>query len=663
VIRLSRHLGTVLLLCALVFSILGEHLKVEGSTVTEWTIPTASSEPLGIYVYGGYVYFTEYSGNKIARLDPTTGVFTEWPISWGGGPWDLCVALEDGNVYFTQGGGGNAIGRLDPFTGKFTFWTIPTPDSGPQGISIQKGGLVWFTEFWSNKIGRLDPSTGVFTEWTIPTPNSYPRDIDVSYGPVYFTEYAGGPVGHKIGRFDTITGTFTEWTIPTAMPHSEGIFVYGGHVYFAEWEVNKIGRLDPSTGVFVEWNLPTASFPVGIAASDGYVYFTEMANKIGRLDPATGIFAEWIIPTANSGPRGIAVSGGQVYFTESGGNKIGRLAVSPVSTVTTSVSKTFSIVTTTGGISMATYSFVSAAVIVDIWVVSVTTTRASVTTSIADTVTAELPPPWAAIPTGSTDASPAIACCPFYEQLFCAVKGNGNNAIYLNSMDTATLTWSGWALQPGATANGPALAEIGGSDLYFAVRGMNNLIYWKRPWGSWTAIPTGSTDSAPAIAFFNNKHYAAVKGNGNTRIYLNSMNPTTLVWSGWSLLTGSTPSSPALAASSSHLYMAVRGTNSRIYWRRMDTGGSWTSWTAIPTGSTDASPSIAFLDNRLYLAVKGNGNNAIYLNSMDTDTLTWSGWTALSGSTPNSPALAASFTHLYIAVRGMNDKIYWRRML
>ena len=94
-------------------------------------------------------------------------------------------------------------------------------------------------------------------------------------------------------------------------------------------------------------------------------------------------------------------------------------------------------------------------------------------------------------------------------------------------------------------------------------------------WSSWSVIPQGLTDAAPAIAFFNSRLYVAVKGKGTSEIWLNSMDPATLVWIGWTKLDGATPSSPVLTASSSHLYLAVRGTNDQVYWRSRTSGSSF----------------------------------------------------------------------------------------
>ena len=108
--RMLRYVGPVLLLSAVAFSILTSHMQIEASTMTEWALPTVDSSPLGIFVSDGSVYFTEFWGNKIGRLDRSTGVFNEW--------------------------------------------IIPTNNSYPMGISVT-GSLVYFTEYAGDKIGCL----------------------------------------------------------------------------------------------------------------------------------------------------------------------------------------------------------------------------------------------------------------------------------------------------------------------------------------------------------------------------------------------------------------------------------------------------------------------------------------------------------------------------
>jgi hypothetical protein len=83
-------------------------------TITEYPLPTASSNPAGI-VKGadGNIWFTETAANKIGKI--TSGGFV-------------------------------------------TEYVVPTASSLPAGITAGLDGNIWFTEYNGNKIGRITPS-------------------------------------------------------------------------------------------------------------------------------------------------------------------------------------------------------------------------------------------------------------------------------------------------------------------------------------------------------------------------------------------------------------------------------------------------------------------------------------------------------------------------
>lgn len=139
----KRALGISLMLSAVILLTLTPHMQIEASTITEHTLPTVDSSPLGIFVSDRLAYFTEFWGNKISCFDPSTGMFTEWIVpTCNSQPRSLVVSGS--SVYFTEQSG-NKIGRLDLATGMFTEWTIPTSDSRPIGIHVNNG-LIYFTE-------------------------------------------------------------------------------------------------------------------------------------------------------------------------------------------------------------------------------------------------------------------------------------------------------------------------------------------------------------------------------------------------------------------------------------------------------------------------------------------------------------------------------------
>jgi len=344
----------------------------QSATFTEWTIPTSSCDPYGIVVSGSKVYFTEYNGSKIGRLDPSANSIKEWTIPTSDSL-TTGITVSGGKVWFAEYGG-NKIGRLDPSTNKIMEWTIPSMDTRTWFVTVSSG-IVWFTESLGSKIGSLDPSTNTFTEWMVWPVSSCPNGITVSGGMVWFTEYEG----NKIGRLNPSTHTFTEWTLPAAGSYPWSMIMSkNGNVWLLELNLEgttaRIGRLNPVTNKLTEWTIPTLfSSPEELTEDAmGNIYFTEWTeDAVGKLKPtggttytlspmvtfaysydsvsspttstvtsttktvaptttvvagaATGQFVEWGVPTAGRAPAGLASEDGTTfYLTEFGGNKIAQ---------------------------------------------------------------------------------------------------------------------------------------------------------------------------------------------------------------------------------------------------------------------------------------------------------------------------------------------------
>jgi virginiamycin B lyase len=63
-------------------------------------------------------------------------------------------ALAAGALYFTEYPG-NRIGRMDPTGNLLAEYDVPTPDSVPIQIAAGPKRTIWFTENAANQIGRL----------------------------------------------------------------------------------------------------------------------------------------------------------------------------------------------------------------------------------------------------------------------------------------------------------------------------------------------------------------------------------------------------------------------------------------------------------------------------------------------------------------------------
>ena len=194
-------------------------------------------------------------------------------------------------------------------------YSLPTPNSGPVGITSGTDGALWFTEGYGNKIGRIDPGTHIVAEYPIPTPNSGAAMgiTSGSDGAIWFTEGGNGDIANgadQIGRIDLITHQITEY--PLTKGSGPALITSGsdGAIWFTEQFAKKIGRIAPSNPtVITEYPAPSSD-PWGITLGpDNAVWFNECGpNYLARIDPTTHNIIEYpvagICGGLTSGPNG-----------------------------------------------------------------------------------------------------------------------------------------------------------------------------------------------------------------------------------------------------------------------------------------------------------------------------------------------------------------------
>jgi streptogramin lyase len=113
IVRLLAFLCSSLVYSSLLVLAMLVPQTVSAITITEYTIPTASSYPWGITAGpDGNIWFTEYRGNRIGKITPS-GSITEYPIPTALSQPVGITAGPDGNLWFTELQGSN-IGNLIP---------------------------------------------------------------------------------------------------------------------------------------------------------------------------------------------------------------------------------------------------------------------------------------------------------------------------------------------------------------------------------------------------------------------------------------------------------------------------------------------------------------------------------------------------------------------
>jgi streptogramin lyase len=263
-------------------------------------------------------------------------------------------------------------------------YTVPTPNSGPNALTVGPDGNLWFTEANAANIGQINPATGQVNELQgIPTGGG-----PIIKGPnmdLWFARGAPFSANPEIVEM-TMAGVTHPFQLPTGT--DVGLLALGkdNNVWFTEYKYNKIGYITPG-GQITEFNINFPAYDIisdnaggfwidssgasgpgqinwiahitpnntetgisetdysyaghgvfrGLAfGSDGKLWLGEPGanfiysygnSKIDRVDPSTGqMTGSFLTPTRNSMPYGlVAGPDGAIWFAEQNASQISRI--------------------------------------------------------------------------------------------------------------------------------------------------------------------------------------------------------------------------------------------------------------------------------------------------------------------------------------------------
>lgn len=317
----------------------------EETPFEEFPIPTLLSSPTDIAVdRSGIVWVVEYSANKIGRLDTSKNIFEEFEITTTKSETTDMTIDKDNNLWFTEQEG-NQLGKFNTRTLKFEEFDLPVPESNPASISVDSNGNVWFVEWNRNKITKFTPPPhspplskggikGRFKSYDIPTPMSQSSGLVCdSKGNIWFAEKGG----NKIGMLNQESGKFKEYELKPAMSMPIGTVIDSkGNVWFCRLKDKRLVRLNPSTGEFKDFPIPGTSGAqrMAIDKEDNIWLALRYENKIIRFEHDSEIFTEYDIPMKDSQPFAITADlKNNIWFTMMSGNKIGKLNLSKIGSI------------------------------------------------------------------------------------------------------------------------------------------------------------------------------------------------------------------------------------------------------------------------------------------------------------------------------------------
>jgi len=252
----------------------------------------------------GTVWYTDESRMIFGKMNPKTGVFTEYalpPVPPGDLPGARDIQVDrDDNIWFPRriANAAVVVTKYNPKTEEVS--TIE--GAGTQFMALGPEGKIWAG--WT----RIDPKTmkveatyGWEKSPNIP-PGPHRQYVDLTVVNSKGNPYAPDIGGSYIIGIDAMTGQAKFWQVPT--PRSSprrGRMDAQDRFWFAEYTGDKVGMFDTRTEKFQEWPmLRKYTTPYAVSAPDrnGYVYATSnMSERLMRLDPKTGDIVEYQIPT------------------------------------------------------------------------------------------------------------------------------------------------------------------------------------------------------------------------------------------------------------------------------------------------------------------------------------------------------------------------------
>jgi len=174
-------------------------LDPASGTITLKQVPSPNARPTGILVLKrGIVMFAEPGAGKIGSIVPDTFEIRELPLPPGTRSRRIAIAPDENTLYFTDYTGGN-LGKLDISIGALIMF--PTPggsDSSPYGLAITPDGTVWYCETGNQpaNIIRFSPGSSTFSRTPIPFATSVVHSMtSAPDGRVYFASSDGDKVG------------------------------------------------------------------------------------------------------------------------------------------------------------------------------------------------------------------------------------------------------------------------------------------------------------------------------------------------------------------------------------------------------------------------------------------------------------------------------------
>jgi streptogramin lyase/mono/diheme cytochrome c family protein len=157
----------------------------------------------------GNVWFTSHKTRYVGKMDPRTGIFTEYalPLTPGSMPGTHHQVVDRNGIVWISENWAHQLNRLDPRTGEVKQVRIEskTPINAPSfgNFTLDAAGFVWDAR--ARQIVKMDPDTGkVLKSWPLQAEMSY--DNAISYDQRYWGGSGPSQWGNTVEMLEIETG-------------------------------------------------------------------------------------------------------------------------------------------------------------------------------------------------------------------------------------------------------------------------------------------------------------------------------------------------------------------------------------------------------------------------------------------------------------------------
>jgi virginiamycin B lyase len=283
----------------------------------------------------GNVWYTDNGARRIGKIDPRTATFKDYTFPDPKVGTHGLTADAAGNMWSA---GSYAMTRVDPGTGEMKVFPINpdlTKSWGAHTPVVDSRQNVWFTILGQNRLGRWNSQTQEIGLWEVPTYNSMPYGVIMDKkDSVWMAEW----IRCKIANFNPATQKFTEYSPPTTPCNTKRLGLDSrGMIWFGTVVLKggKLVKLDPNTGKMVEYAIPRpyaspydvlqdhdGDIWIGDDSSlnvQGPVYVLNPAlmrfdTALTKFDPRTEKFTFYPLPQRTATPKMELTRDGAIWY-------------------------------------------------------------------------------------------------------------------------------------------------------------------------------------------------------------------------------------------------------------------------------------------------------------------------------------------------------------